>query len=565
MAFQVSPGVNVSEFDLTTVVPAPGGTYGAYAGKFNWGPIGVVQPIDNELKLAERFGKPSAGDTGNNATSFFTCANFLAYSGSLLVSRATAYNSTNSLAPRAGGSPVARLIANSNDYSNNSTISDATFAARYAGTLGDNLSVHMWANNSINDWTFGTYFDRAPSTTNYINDRFGDVNDELYIVVVDRTGALSGTPNTVLEKYSASKATNARDENNNSNYYKDVLFNKSRWVYQVGDPATIDGNVWSVAANTGYVFPNLATDAANVAYDLTAGHYSWCSSANVEVAYDLFKDPSYDVSLIMTGKHTSTVVNYVIDNVADLRKDCVVFASPPLANVQAADPATSIAAYRETLSFSSYGVLDSGWKYQYDKYNDVYRYIPLNGDIAGLCARTDEVREPWFSPAGVTRGQIKNIVKLAYNPNQADRDTLYKSDVNPVVNFVGEGTFLYGDKTLLGRQSAFDRINVRRLFIQLEKVIASAAKLSLFEFNDDFTRSQFVSLVDPYLRSVLAGRGIYDYRVVCDERNNTADVIDRNEFVGDIYIKPARSINFIQLNFVALRSGVSFDEIIGRF
>ena len=209
--------------------------------------------------------------------------------------------------------------------------------------------------------------------------------------------------------------------------------------------------------------------------------------------------------------------------------------------------------------------MDSGWKYQYDKYNDNYRFTPLNGDMAGLCARTDATREPWFSPAGQVRGQIKNIVRLAYNPSKADRDTLYKSDVNPVVTFNGEGTYLFGDKTLLGRPSAFDRINVRRLFIELETSIAAAARSNLFEFNDDFTRSQFISLVDPYLRSVQAGRGIYDYRIVCDERNNTPDVIDRNEFVGDIYIKPTRSINFIQLNFVALRTGVNFEEVVGRF
>jgi phage tail sheath protein FI len=208
--------------------------------------------------------------------------------------------------------------------------------------------------------------------------------------------------------------------------------------------------------------------------------------------------------------------------------------------------------------------MDSGWKYQYDKYNDVYRWIPLNGDIAGLCARTDQVRDPWYSPAGLSRGQIQNLVKLAYYPTSSDRDTLYKNSVNPVVSFPGEGTILFGDKTMLGKPSAFDRINVRRLFIVLEKAIAIAARSSLFEFNDEFTRAQFVSLVEPFLRTVKGRRGIFDYRVVCDASNNTADVIDRNEFVGDIYVKPARSINFIQLNFVAVRTGVAFEEIVGR-
>jgi phage tail sheath protein FI len=209
--------------------------------------------------------------------------------------------------------------------------------------------------------------------------------------------------------------------------------------------------------------------------------------------------------------------------------------------------------------------MDSGYKYRYDKYNDMYRYVPLNGDIAGLMVRTDSTRDPWFSPAGFNRGQIKNIVKLAWNPDKANRDTLYKNGVNPVVTFPGQGTILYGDKTLLAKPSAFDRINVRRLFIVLEKAIATASKFTLFEYNDEFTRAQFRSLVEPFLRDVQGRRGIYDFRVVCDETNNTGEVIDRNEFVGDIYIKPARSINFIQLNFVAVRSGVEFSEVVGKF
>jgi phage tail sheath protein FI len=226
---------------------------------------------------------------------------------------------------------------------------------------------------------------------------------------------------------------------------------------------------------------------------------------------------------------------------------------------------SAVVSHRNALTDTSYGVMDSGWKYQYDKYNDVYRWVPLNADIAGLCVRTDLQRDPWFSPAGLNRGQVRNLVKLAFNPTQSERDTLYKAGVNPVVSFPGEGTVLFGDKTLQGRPSAFDRINVRRLFIVLEKAISTAARSSLFEFNDEFTRSQFVALVEPFLRDVQGRRGIFDFRVVCDETNNTAGVIDRNEFVGDIYIKPARSVNFIQLNFVAVRSGVAFDEIVGRF
>ena len=270
-------------------------------------------------------------------------------------------------------------------------------------------------------------------------------------------------------------------------------------------------------------------------------------------------------SLLVTGTGNSTIASYVISNIADSRKDCVAFISPEKADCvdNAGQEVTDIKAFRNGLTSSSYAFLDSGYKYQYDKYFDVYRWIPLNGDIAGLCVRTDTERDPWFSPGGMNRGVIKNVIKLAWNPTKTNRDELYQVGINPVVSFPGEGTVLYGDKTMLSRPDAFDRINVRRLFITLEKAISRAARFSLFEFNDQFTRAQFVALVEPFLRDVQGRRGITDYRVVCDDTNNTAEIIDRNEFVGDIYIKPARSINFIQLNFVAVRTGVSFNEVVG--
>jgi len=287
----------------------------------------------------------------------------------------------------------------------------------------------------------------------------------------------------------------------------------------------------------------------------------------VVTAYDLF-DPaeSVDINLVVSGPADATVATSLI-SMAETRKDCLVFLSPTKANCvdNAGDEVTDIKTYRDTLTSTSYAVLDANWKYQYDKYNDVYRWVPLNGDIAGLCARTDLERDPWFSPGGLNRGIIKNSIKLAWNPTKTNRDDLYVKGINPIVTFQGEGTVLFGDKTLLAKPSAFDRINVRRLFIVLEKAIARAARFSLFEFSDQFTRASFVNLVEPFLRDVQGRRGIYDFRVVCDESNNTPEVIDRNEFVGDIYIKPARSINFIQLNFVAVRTGVSFDEVVGKF
>ncbi len=573
MAFQVSPGVNVTEFDLTTVIPAPAGPTGAIVGEFPWGPIEIAQPIENELTLVERFGKPAV--TGNAAASFFTAANYLSYAASAVVVRATTSTAKNAVANSSAGVAVAPLIKNSDGYSasyieTSGTVANAVFAARYAGELGNNLEVSMFANtdsSAFSSWEYATYFDRAPGTSYYIAQNYSAntaapiANDEVYIVVVDKTGVLSGQANTVLERFTASKATNARDENNNSLYYRDVLFNKSRWVYWVGHP--VAGTNWGTAANVNTVYTQTAGSGGGVVdFTFAGGVAGTASAGDVQTAMDILREPTVDVSFICVGPYTDSA-QYAMQ-VAEDRKDCLAFISPPLANVQAATPATSVVAYRNSVNYnSSYGVMDSGWKYQYDKYNDTYRYTPLNGDIAGLCARTDATRDPWFSPAGQVRGQIRNIVRLAWNPSKAERDTLYKGDVNPVCTFQGEGTYLFGDKTLLGRPSAFDRINVRRLFITLEKTISTAARASLFEFNDEFTRSQFIALVDPYLRSVQAGRGVYDYRIVCDERNNTPQIIDQNQFIGDIFIKPARSVNFIQLNFVALRTGVSFEEITG--
>jgi len=392
----------------------------------------------------------------------------------------------------------------------------------------------------------------------------------MHIVVVDEDGDITGVPNTILEVFQGlSRATDAKGPDGESIYYKEVINQSSKWIWWANDTSTGASATAALVASDSAAAPI----AISFRQGRDIGTEANCSEGAILRAYDKFKSAEdYDISLVLGGKSRGlvngvTVPNYIIDNICERRKDCVAFISPEKADVVAngTDITEDVVAFRNNLRSTSYAVLDSGYKYQYDKYNDVYRWIPLNGDIAGLSARTDDTRDPWFSPAGFNRGNIKNVVKLAWNPKKAERDILYKNGVNPIVNFPGQGIVMFGDKTLLAKPSAFDRINVRRLFIVLEKAIATAAKFTLFEFNDEFTRASFVNLVTPYLRDIQGRRGITDFAVICDETNNTGEVIDRNEFVGDIYIKPARSINFIQLNFVAVRTGVEFSEVIGQF
>jgi hypothetical protein len=418
-----------------------------------------------------------------------------------------------------------------------------------------------------NAWPYQAEFNSSPGTSVYANTLSGS-NDELHVIVVDEDGAWTGIRNTVLEKYPyVSKASDAKNTDGSSNYYKDVINTQSEYVWSIDHPAT--GTNWGTTI-AGKTFANLS---ANLHVSLSKGisDDANVSSGNVIAGFNLFSnDELYDVSLLPLGpwSNVAAIVSSAV-SIAEDRKDCVVFISPSLesvVNVSPASQASNVVAFRNASATSggvnsSYAVMDSGWKYQYDRYNDKYRWIPLNGDIAGICARTDDVSEPWFSPGGFNRGQIRNVVKLAFNPSKTDRDTLYKAGINPVVAFPGQGTVLFGDKTMLAKPSAFDRINVRRLFIVLEKAIATASKFQLFEFNDPFTRAQFRNLVEPFLRDVQGRRGISDFKVICDETNNTGDVIDRNEFRADIFVKPARSINFISLTFVAARSGISFEEI----
>lgn len=638
-SFMLSSGVQVTEKDLTNIIPAVATARGAFAGAFQWGPVMDPTTISSENILVQRFGKPASA----NAMSWFTAANYLSYSSDLTIVRADVEAARNAVATKSGtvttiaitnggsgyvapvitiGGPnieggvqatasatveggVITLITvtepgtgytgvpsvditdsagisavatasvatggikinNQSDYETN-YINGAgmvgEFAAKYPGAGGNSIKVSMCDSADYETWTYKSEFQSAPGTSAFVANTGGS-QDEMHIIVIDVNGAWTGTAGAILEKYSyVSKASDARKTDGASNYYKNVINANSKYLWWMDHPADVDtGAAWGTAAsNTAYALLTAAytTTLSGGVTALTA------TDGNLMSAYALFaNDAELDISLVMAGHASTTVANYIISNIAEVRRDCVAFVSPndtgEVIQGNDAEAIEAIIAYRNALPSTSYAVMDSGYKYQYDRYNDAYRWVPLNGDVAGLCARTDFTNDPWWSPAGLNRGQIKNVIKLSTNPNKTDRDALYQSGINPVVSFPGQGVVLYGDKTMLSKPSAFDRINVRRLFIVLEKAIATASKYMLFEFNDPFTRALFRSMVEPFLRDVQGNRGITDFKVVADETNNTGEVIDGNEFVADIYIKPNRSINFITLNFISARSGISFEEI----
>ena len=411
-------------------------------------------------------------------------------------------------------------------------------------------------------WQYYDLVSAAPGTSPYASDRSGS-NDELHVVVVDEDGGITGKAGDVLEVYdSVSKASDAKTPQGDTNYYPDVIYNKGAYVYWMDHHSS--GTNWgsTAQATTFTAVTTVKNDSLSGGADGSAA-----TVGQMKTAYEKFEDAeTVDVNLIIAGTCSATHIDNLI-TIAENRKDAVVFASPERSDIvnvsSGVTQTTNVTGFFNSIRSSSFVVFDSGYKYTYDKYNDVFRFVPLNGDIAGLCARTDLVADSHFSPAGFNRGVIRGAVKLAYNPTKQQRDDLYRARINPVVTFPGQGTVLFGDKTGLSAPSAFDRINVRRLFITLEKAISTASKFQLFEFNDEFTRAQFRNIVEPFLRDVQGRRGITDFLVVCDETNNTGDVIDRNEFRADIFVKPARSINFITLTFVATRTGVSFEEVIG--
>ena len=582
MAFQVSPGINISEQDLTTVVPNVATTIGAMAGGFQWGPVLERTQIGTENDLVDIFGKPNA----DTFKWFWTAANYLAYGNNLWVVRNVGANAKNAVVGDSDAG-TAVLVKNKDHY-DGQTFTDQLFVAKYPGTLGNSLKVQAidsdgWADSTVNA-TFIANFDRAPGTSNdcaYANGWDGveanrpTLNDEMHVIVIDEEGHWTGTPGYVLEKHAfVSKASDAKRIDGSSNYVVDVMRNESKYAY-VGLVTQFTTNTTGTEkaagnAKAGGAF--LAFNSATASESVPGGSLTLgvddntMTPALLQAGFTLYQTPEVvDITLLLGGASDTATGRWIIDNIAATRKDCMAFVSPASTSVvnNSGSEVADLTTDNTALGSSSYAVMDSAWKYQYDRYRDTFMYVPMNGDIAGLCARTDYSHDSWWSPAGLNRGTIKNIVKLSWEATKANRDTMYPLSINPIITQTGAGVVLWGDKTMQTVPSAFDRINVRRLFIVLEKAISTAAKAMLFEFNDEFTRAQFVNMVAPFLREVQGRRGITDFKVVCDSSNNTGQIIDTNQFVGDIFIKPARSINYIQLNFIAARTDVSFSEIGG--
>lgn len=608
MAFTVSPSVIVKEIDATGSIPAVANAPAAIAGVFNWGPVMEPILITSETNLVARFGRPS----DDNGETFFAAADYLSYSNALYVTRVE----ENSSVATSVGFPFKAKYAGA--LGNSLGISYVSGKTQYAETLfevgeltlgtitfgsttlvmkstvsgintrlnvGDTLRV---GNTSIGyqAFTVTSVAASAPdAVTGVITYTVGintpyslpilnwvelkvtrewkfaqNVASEpstncLHIVVYDVDGKISGTSNAVLEIYdNVSLDSNSKTYDGATNYYKNVITNRSSYI-------TYDDSI-TIGAST-------------IKYSILTGGSNGLNESNISfgkvaLGYDKFKNSEeIDISFVLQGKaiggvNGSGLANYILSNIVEYRKDCMLFISPSYTAVVSPSATEvklqNIIAFRDSMQNSSYWFMDSGYKYRYDKYNDKYRWVPLNGDIAGLSARID----PWESPAGYKRGIIKNVIKLAYNPNKTHRDLLFGSDINPVMSQTGQGVMLFGDKTGLGTESAFNRINVRRLFITVEKAIATMAASFLFDFNDTFTQNQFKNTVVPYLANIQGKRGITDFRVISDSTINTPDIVDANTFKGNIFIKPARTISIIELTFVATRTGIEFGEIIGQ-
>jgi hypothetical protein len=602
--------------NLNVYLANPGTTYSAVARETNTAIVAnlVNQIVLNEIDYNNKLLAVSSGNTTvnfdsdvlyvakfpgeiGNSIRVSVCDSNTAYSSNVAITSNLTFTLGSNIATvstlltnSAATSLVANVAIGDRIVTGNSALGYQYMTITSATATGVNVSISFtdpyrlrenWStNNFTRYWEFFGAVPTAPGQSDYQR-TYGNsaAYDEMHVVVVDDDGKFTGTPGVILEVYKGlSRATDGKNNDSSGNYYKDIINQNSNYIWWANDRTTSRSNTAIFLANSS------ATTPMNAQMTLGADGYDEANTSafsGIASGYDLFiSTEDIDISLVLAGRplggsttsggETITnfqMANYIIDNICETRKDCIALISPDKTKVlnNSGNEATSLKNWRNTLHNSSYAVLDSGYKYMYDRYNDVYRWIPMNGDIAGLCVRTDNSNDAWWSPAGFNRGQVKNLIKLAYNPKKTDRDILFASSINPVVTFPGQGTVLFGDKTLLAKPSAFDRINVRRLFIVLEKAISTASKYSLFEFNDAFTRAQFKNLVTPYLRNIKGRRGITDFLVVCDDTNNTAQVIDNNQFVGDIYIKPAKSINFIQLNFVAVGTGVQFSEVVGKF
>ena len=565
-----SPAIVVKEVDLTGVVPNVQSTTGAMVGNFRWGPVEEVTLINNEGTLASTFGAPNEA----SAVDFLSAAYFLRYSQSLQVVREVTSAAKNSTDITVGTQPT---VKNNDNFDAQQSALDSdnnVFVAKYPGDLGNSLKVETCptstSDSAFENWTYETNFDAAPGTSTFASGR-GALNDEVHVVVVDEDGLFTGTRGTVLETFPfVSFASNAKKDDGTTNYIVDVINNASNYIKMAGFGSAQFGPSSGTDASNGTNYQNASFDDVRVGTLSSGVNSGTLTTSEVLTGFDLVEDKdTVQVDFLIAPGMSSrtdqtTVVNDLVSTAQSTRKDCVAVASPARTDiVNSSTPNANAVTTANTFTNSSYLVVDNNYLKVYDKYNDKYRYIPAASSTAGIMAATDLNAAPWFSPGGARRGQYLGITGLSYTPTKAERDTLYKAGINPVANIPGQGVLLFGDKTKLNRPSAFDRINVRRLFLVIERAIALAARNTMFEFNDEFTRAEFVGIVEPFLREIKGRRGITDFRVVCDDTNNTAAVVDRNEFVANIFIKPARSINYITLNFVAVRSGVDFEEVAG--
>ena len=563
-----SPAITVKEVDLSGFVPNVQSTTGAIVGDFRWGPAKIATKVGTEAQLAEVFGSP----TSTNAVDFLSAAQFLRYSSSMYVIReitSVAKNATSS----------STTVTNVNNKDHWDTVKSAfgadsgdtnvgAWIGKWAGALGNSLKAEICTAAGFAEWAYKGEFDAAPGTSAYATARSGSA-DECHVVVIDEDGEISGTVGTVLERFAfLSMASDAKTSDGSSNYALEVINSSSEYVWLAhwdGDLATMS---YAGAAAAGIAFGN---PSAAISKSLTGGVDSaTLTTGEVATGFDLLEDTDTTQVdfLIAPGMASAgdqaTVVNDLVGIAGITRKDCIVVTSPNRsAVVNNSTPVTASLTTAASFNNSSYLTVDNNYLKVYDKFNDQYVHIPAASTTAGVMAATDANAAPWYSPAGQRRGQYFGITALSYSPTKAERDTLYKAGVNPIANIPGQGILLFGDKTFLNRPSAFDRINVRRLFLVAERAIATAARNVMFEFNDEFTRAEFVNIVEPFLREIQGRRGITDFKVVCDSTNNTASVVDRNEFIANIFIKPARSINYVTLNFVAVRTGVEFEEVVG--